>query len=71
MFTNILPLPFITSRCYFDIDLIDKTDTLTASILGELAKSLLKHIAVEAFDHHKEVSRNYCAYSNNTTFVNR
>ncbi|XP_027151904.1 replication protein A 70 kDa DNA-binding subunit B-like [Coffea eugenioides] len=38
-------------RCRFDIDLTDTTGTVTASIFGELAETLLTFTALEAMDH--------------------
>nr|XP_027077114.1 replication protein A 70 kDa DNA-binding subunit B-like [Coffea arabica] len=41
-------------RYRFDVDLTDHTDTLTASVFGDLAESLLTFTALEAMNYHEE-----------------
>ncbi|XP_071912933.1 uncharacterized protein [Coffea arabica] len=41
-------------RCRFDVDLTDHTDTLTASVFGDLAETLLTFTALEAMNYHEE-----------------
>ncbi|XP_071928881.1 uncharacterized protein [Coffea arabica] len=41
-------------RCRFDVDLTDHTDTLTASVFGDLAKTLLTLTALEAMNYHEK-----------------
>ncbi|KAL3509811.1 hypothetical protein ACH5RR_029212 [Cinchona calisaya] len=38
-------------RCRFDVDLTDKTGTITASIFADLGENLLRFTAVEAMDY--------------------
>lgn len=41
-------------RCRFDVDLTDSTDTLTASVFGDLAESLLTFTVSQAMEYHKK-----------------
>ena len=51
----VVNIVFDACRCRFDVDLTDHTDTLTASVFGDLAETLLTFTALEAMNYHEEV----------------